>query len=192
MRSAAATLLKIAPRGWLISWAIEPVSSPATASLMARARSSRSFTCVSSARRRRRRSISKTAINMVRIKNTIAARITSRGCASHKVGSLNCTIASLGNDVSPMPQRLSWRQSTFNVLGMTSGRRSEAGVSPLSNRPTTTPACRPMPRKFGMRPPTMPVPMNVLNEPNIGAVEAVAMISADSRGVKLRPSPSLK
>ena len=43
-----------------------------------------------------------------------------------------------------------------------------------------------------MRPPTMPVPMNVLNEPNIGAVEAVAMISADSRGVKLRPSPSLK
>ena len=89
----------------------------------------------------------------------MAVAITVYGYRSHKLGSLNCTIVPLGNELSLMPQRLSCRQSTFNVLGMTSGRCNEAAVSPLSIRLTATPACRPMALKFGIRPPTMPVPM---------------------------------
>ena len=91
-----------------------------------------------------------------------------------------------------MPQRRTCRQSTVTVVGMISGNWIEAGETPSSSAFTTCPACAPMASKLATRPPTTPVPRNVLNGPYTGALAAVATISADSLGVMLRPLPSWK
>ena len=91
-----------------------------------------------------------------------------------------------------MPQRCTCRQSTLSAVGIVFASESDAGAAPSSSALTISPVCRPMASKFGITPPTAPMPMKVLKGPYSGAVDTAAMASAEERGVKVWPSPSLK
>ena len=106
----------------------------------------------------------------------------SVGCSSKSVRVLNHTMASPGIALGSMSHRRTCRQSTFTIGSMISGKRSAVGATPSSKAFAISPAFRPMAAKFGMEPPTMPVPIKVSNGPYTGAVDTAAMSRAASRG----------